>query len=64
MIYMSKKERPCKTCEHVNDHVGHRTGWFITCTEIKCRCMWYTSMTNLEYLEWLDKQHEKASVRI
>ena len=56
--------RPCKTCNHVQDHEIASGGSGDTCSKVKCKCIWYESMDNLEYLEWLDKQHEKASSRI
>lgn len=43
--------RPCKTCGHVQEHVIAFYGE--TCREAKCFCVWYESITNLEYLEWL-----------
>jgi hypothetical protein len=46
--------RPCKTCEHVNEHDAEFGA--TTCRLAKCKCVWYESMNNLEYLEWLDKQ--------
>jgi hypothetical protein len=51
--------RPCKTCGHVNEH---DTGFGAsTCRLAKCECPWYEPQDNLEYLEWLDKQYEKAA---
>ena len=53
--------RPCKVCGHVPHPVDNELFHLRTCKEAKCKCVWYTSLDNLEYLEWLDKQHEKAS---
>jgi len=57
---MNKIERPCKTCGHINEH---DTGFgAITCRLAKCKCVWFESLSNLEYLEW--KYNETLSKRV
>ena len=60
------KERPCKVCGHIFRHdIENNKAWGLTCREAQCKCQWYESMSNLEYLEWLDKQNEsKANIWI
>jgi hypothetical protein len=57
---MNKIERPCKTCGHIN---VHDTGFGASsCRLAKCKCVWFESLSNLEYLEW--KYNETLSKRV
>jgi hypothetical protein len=45
---------PCKTCGHKQYHMLYfPKDPKYRCEDKKCKCVWYESMTNLEYLEWL-----------